>query len=293
MWSQFVQTSDELYNSRALRFREDNRDLWFDAMKLADGMDILEVGCGGGILCHRIKAFLPNAKVTGLDRDTGHIEYAMEKSAELDVDCDFVAGDALGMPFADNTFDACTSHTVIEHVETAGFLGEQYRVMKKGGVISVLSVRTGLNVNPENRKPVGEEESALLDKAWENEREFDRNNGIAAYEMKESDFPAALEKAGFKKVSVNFIALMSYAPDNDDISDGLALAQINANRNCTLESLGKALRRNPDCLTADEAERFKELTNRRYDDRIDKYLRGERLWDMATSNVMAVTGYKA
>ena len=105
---------------------------------------MLEIGCGGGIFCHRIKQYLPNTTVTGLDRDAGHIEYALAKSKELNLDCSFIVGDALALPFADNTFDACTSHTVIEHVDNAKFLSEQYRVLKSGGVISVLSVRTKL-----------------------------------------------------------------------------------------------------------------------------------------------------
>ena len=55
MWSQFVQSSEELYASRAIRFRNDNKDLWLNAMKIKDGMNVLEIGCGGGIFCHRIK----------------------------------------------------------------------------------------------------------------------------------------------------------------------------------------------------------------------------------------------
>jgi len=31
-WSAYVQSSEELYQSRALRFREDNADLWLSAL---------------------------------------------------------------------------------------------------------------------------------------------------------------------------------------------------------------------------------------------------------------------
>lgn len=292
MWSSFVQTSEELYSSRSLRFRADNKDLWLNAMKLTDGMNVLEVGCGGGIFCHRIKTSLPRCRVTGLDRDAGHIRYATQKSSELAIDCSFVQGDALALPFADNTFDACTSHTVIEHVETGRFLREQLRVLVPGGVISVLSVRTRLNVYPENWWSDDPEEKALLDKAWEPSKDLDKENGIARYEMKESEFPRALENAGFTNVNVGFIAVTSYAPDNADVGHDLALAQINDNRLCALSSMEKALRRAPGALTDAERNRLAALVNARYDRRVVLYERGEKLWDIATSTVMAVTGVK-
>ncbi|WP_161625524.1 class I SAM-dependent methyltransferase [Sporomusa ovata] len=36
-------------------------------------MSILEVGCGPGLLCHRLAEWLPNSKITGLDRDENFI----------------------------------------------------------------------------------------------------------------------------------------------------------------------------------------------------------------------------
>lgn len=292
MWSKFIQSSEELYTSRALRFRNDNKDLWLNAMKIKDGMNILEIGCGSGVFCHRIKTFLPNSTVTGIDRDNGHIEYATNKSKELNINCKFLTADALNLAFQNNTFDACFSHTVIEHVETNKFLSEQYRVLKVGGVISVLSVRTHLNVSPENWQPNNSEEADLLNKAWKNAGNFDKKHGIGSFEMKESDFPIALEKAGFKKVNVGFISLVPYAPDNADVSEELAIQQINANRISTLSSMKKALNIAPDSLSESEILRLTKLINQRYDDRINMYIKGEKLWDIATSSVMAVTGYK-
>ena len=292
MWSDFVQSSEELYASRSLRFREDNKDLWLSAMQLIDGMDVLEIGCGGGLFCHRIKQFLPGCSVTGLDRDSGHIEYARRKSAELGLDCAFVAGDALALPFPSNSFDACTSHTVVEHVETTGFLREQYRVLKPGGVISVLSVRTRLNVAPENWKPEDPEERALLEKAWAPSTELDKKMEIGRYEMMESNFPMALDATGFTGVNVNFISVVSYAPDNATTSPELALAQVNENRLSALWSLKKALRRSPGVLSIAEQDRLKNLINMRFDERIRQYEKGQKVWDIATSTVMAVTGVK-
>ncbi|HAN21332.1 MAG: hypothetical protein A2Y15_07180 [Clostridiales bacterium GWF2_36_10] len=121
-WSTYVQESEELYRSRALRFHDGNKDLWLKAFQIENGMKVLEVGCGGGIFCHRIKTYLPDTDVTGLDFDTGHIEYAKTKSLELNLNCKFVNGDATSLPFEDNTFDTCFSHTVINFCEPNDFL---------------------------------------------------------------------------------------------------------------------------------------------------------------------------
>ena len=74
-------------------------------MHLRDGMKILEVGCAGGLLCHRLKERLPSAEIAGVDFDIGHIEYAKKKTKELGLQCNFVAGDATKLPFEDNMFD--------------------------------------------------------------------------------------------------------------------------------------------------------------------------------------------
>jgi len=69
------------------------------------------------------------------------------------------------MPFADNTFDLCYSHTVAEHIPHKPFFGEQYRVLKSGGKIVVLSVRSRLGVKNNHWYNTSDEEKALLEKA--------------------------------------------------------------------------------------------------------------------------------
>ncbi len=79
-WSEYVQKTEELYLSRSLKFHPGNMDKWIEAMQLRDGMKLLEVGCAGRLLCHRLKEQLPEADITGLDFDTGHIDYMSGKS---------------------------------------------------------------------------------------------------------------------------------------------------------------------------------------------------------------------
>jgi ubiquinone/menaquinone biosynthesis C-methylase UbiE len=291
-WSQYVQTTDELYKSRSLRFTDDNKRLWLSAIGVKDGMNVLEIGCAGGIFCHRIKSYLPNTKVTGLDFDIGHIEYAKVKTDELGLDCEFVNGDATDMPFPDNTFDLCYSHTVIEHLPTDPFLKEQYRVLKPGGQITVLSVRSRLGVKDENWFIRSEEETALFEKAWNKAENFDKEHGIGSYELTEHDFPKVLEKSGFNDINVDFITIVDYAPDNASVSDETALAQINTHRLHVIASLEKALRIAPDGLYETEKRELLRLINARFDKRIEQYKSGEKIWDFSTSTVLAASGRK-
>ncbi len=292
-WSDFIQSPLELYESRALRFREDNRADWLPAMGAADGMRVLEIGCAGGLLLHRLKQALPHIDAVGLDRDDNHIAFAKAKSEELGIPCTFVVGDALALPFPADSFDLCYSHTVIEHVPAGPFLAEQYRVLRPGGRIAVLSVRTQLNLSPESWKPVEGEEKALLDKLWAGvDMSLDKQHGVAQYGLSESEIPGALEAAGFAQVDVAMRCLLAYAPDNAGTPPELAQRQINENRIGTLESMRKALRRNPHGLTDAEVERLTALIHARYDRRLAQYRQGEKQWDMATSTVLVATGVK-
>ncbi|MFT8310728.1 MAG: class I SAM-dependent methyltransferase [Sporolactobacillus sp.] len=289
-WSDYVQTSEELYRSRALRFHDENKKNWLNLIRIQDGMSVLEVGCGSGLFAHRVKTYLPHATVTGLDFDLGHIAFAKAKSHELGLDCTFVNGDATAMPFADQTFDLCYSFTVMEHIEPNAFLREQYRVLKTGGTIAVLTVLPGLNLNGENWQPTAGEEQKLFEKAFQAAPEAPIQ--IRKYPLSVSEYAPIMEKNGFRDINVNVMSLVSYAPDSADVPVERAIECINVNRLFMLNSMSKALNLNPAALTKQERSRLNELINHRFDERIHCYENGEKMWDIATINVVALTGRK-
>jgi len=256
-------------------------------------MNVLEIGCGSGPFCLRIKEMLPDVKITGLDRDEAHLDYARNKAAAHGLDCNFVLGDALDIPFDDKAFDATTSHTVIEHIETAKFLSEQFRVLRPGGVCSVLSVRNGLSVYPEAWLKMEGEEDELFKKAWAKAEGFDKQHGVAAYELNEQEIPKAMEAAGFVNVAVDFIHSVWFCPDSSNFDKTAALAQIEMNRTFAHHSVTKALAIAPNSLTNSEQARLAELINARFDKRVSDYLSGNKHWDMAVSSIMAVTGTRS
>ena len=289
-WSTYVQESAELYHSRSLRFHDGNRDLWLKALQIEDGMRVLEVGCGSGIFCHRIKSYLPGVKITGLDRDTGHIEFARAKAEELSLDCEFVNGDASSLPFGDNSFDLCFSHTVFSFCDPDLFVNEQRRVLKPGGKMAVACIIHGGH-NQDWTPTENCEEKELFDKLW-TEAEKNENCNIKRYETDETRCFEYLHKYGFKDISAEAIAALKYAPDCANVSDEMAEAQINDGRITELSSVEKARRLAPDCLSPEEFASLLEMINRRFDKRIDQYRRGEKLWDWYTGTVLVISGTK-
>lgn len=289
--SQYVQKTEELYLSRALRFHQGNMDRWINVMGLRDGMKILEVGCAGGLLCHRIKERLPEAEVTGLDFDEGHIEYAQKKSRELGLSCNFVAGDATQLPFEDNTFDVCYSHTVINFCEPEKFAGEQHRVLKPGGRMIVMDVYNK-GLKPEEWIPTDDcEEKELFDKVWAAASE-NSHSQIKRYENRTEKYFAYLAAQGFCDISIDAMATVIYAPDCDNIDDKMARAQINDDRISELCSVEKAYRMAPKALDQTEYQTLLNMINRRYDKKIQQYENGEKNWEFRIVTTVLISGTK-
>ena len=290
-WSQYVQNTEELYLSRALRFHKGNIDKWIDVMGLRDGMKILEVGCAGGLLCHRLQERLPNAEITGLDFDTGHIEYAKAKTKELGLPCQFVAGDATALPFADNTFDVCYSHTVMNFCDPVKFVSEQRRVLKPGGRMIILCVYGAGNA-PEEWVPTEAcEEKALFDKVWA-AAEKTETSQIKRYEGRMEKYFEHLAAQGFHEISVDAMAVIKYAPDCDNVDEEMARAQINEDRVTELCSAEKAYRMAPDALSREEYQTLVDMINRRYDKRIRQYENGEKSWEFRVATTVLISGTK-
>ena len=92
------------------------------------GRDVLEVGCGTGLVLSRIRRFARSAK--GVDLSPGMLEKAQARG--LDV----VLGSATALPFEDNQFDVTCSFKVLAHVpEIELALKEMVRVTRPGGIV--------------------------------------------------------------------------------------------------------------------------------------------------------------
>lgn len=92
------------------------------------GRDVLEVGCGTGLVLLRIRRFARSVK--GVDLSPGMLARARERG--LDV----VEGSATALPFPDASFDVTCSFKVLAHVpEIEQALAEMLRVTRPGGTV--------------------------------------------------------------------------------------------------------------------------------------------------------------
>jgi len=92
------------------------------------GKEVLEVGCGTGLILNRIAKTARRA--VGIDLSPGMLEHARRRGLEVH------EASATELPFDDNTFDVAVSFKVLAHVENIGkAMAEMARVVRPGGRI--------------------------------------------------------------------------------------------------------------------------------------------------------------
>ena len=119
--------------------------LWKDAMMdwLAprDGQSLLDVAGGTGDIAFRFLKRAPGAEAVVLDM-TEPMLVEGRKRAQADATADrldWVTGDAMALPFEDNSFDVYTISFGIRNVTRVfDALAEAFRVLKPGGRLVVL-----------------------------------------------------------------------------------------------------------------------------------------------------------
>jgi ubiquinone/menaquinone biosynthesis C-methylase UbiE len=96
--------------------------------RFGQGRDVLEVGCGTGLILQRVQKFARRAH--GVDLSPGMLEKAKARGLEVTL------ASATALPFADNQFDVTCSFKVLAHVpEIEKALAEMARVTRPGGTV--------------------------------------------------------------------------------------------------------------------------------------------------------------
>lgn len=117
-----------------------------DFVKIPDGGTGLDVGCGSGALTIACAKKNPNARMVGVDRwGAEYRDFTKERCEENAVaegvtNVTFEKGDAVKLPFADETFDAVVSNYVYHNIlgkNKQALLRESLRVLKKGGTFAI------------------------------------------------------------------------------------------------------------------------------------------------------------
>ena len=123
----------------------------YDKLGLKPGDKILDLGCGFGR--HAFEAARRGAYVVALDAGEDEVNgvlntfAAMVEAGELPqatTKVGVVQGDALNLPFPDNTFDRVICSEVLEHIPNdQGAMAELTRVLRPGGTMAITIPRWG------------------------------------------------------------------------------------------------------------------------------------------------------
>ncbi len=106
-----------------------------------DGMRILDVGCGGGLLCEPLARL--GAEVTGLDAAAKSIAIARAHAADAGLDITYRCGDVA--EFEGETFDAVLAMEVVEHVaDLSVFVAAAAACVAPGGILAMATLNRTL-----------------------------------------------------------------------------------------------------------------------------------------------------
>jgi ubiquinone/menaquinone biosynthesis C-methylase UbiE len=113
-----------------------------DALDPVAGEQILEVGCGSGVLCRQVAPTVaPGGKITGVDISPEFLRIAQRYAASTDLS-NFIqwgAGQAQVLPFNDASFDGVFAARLLLHVsDPQPVLNELARVVRPGGRVVVM-----------------------------------------------------------------------------------------------------------------------------------------------------------
>ena len=98
-------------------------------------LSILDVGCGGGLLCEPMARM--GGKVTGIDASKTNIEVAKIHAQKMKIKIDYQ--NKLPENLTNKTFDVVMCMEVIEHVENVDlFVKSCAKLLKKNGIIFLL-----------------------------------------------------------------------------------------------------------------------------------------------------------
>jgi ubiquinone/menaquinone biosynthesis C-methylase UbiE len=110
-------------------------DIFLDWLAPRPGLRWIDVGCGNGAFTELLAARYAPVEIQGIDPSEAQITFARGRpSARV---ATFEKGDAMALPFSDNSFDAAIMALVIFFVpDPARGVAEMARVVGPGGIVS-------------------------------------------------------------------------------------------------------------------------------------------------------------
>lgn len=109
------------------------------SMRPLKGLSMLDVGCGGGLVCEPLSRL--GANVTGIDPGQETVAAARAHAASQGLAIEYCATTVEDVAEAGETFDAVTALEVLEHVpDPRAFIATCARVVRPGGALIVSTI---------------------------------------------------------------------------------------------------------------------------------------------------------
>lgn len=105
-----------------------------DTLKPFGGLSILDIGCGGGLVCEPMARL--GADVTGIDADSNAINVAQAHAAQSGLEIDYRPVSTDGLIASDKRYDVVLALEIVEHVaDVEKFVEHVMSLCKPAGVV--------------------------------------------------------------------------------------------------------------------------------------------------------------
>ncbi|CAN5707511.1 class I SAM-dependent methyltransferase [soil metagenome] len=118
------------------RFYQPAQEAILDELGTRQANNIVDVGCGTGILADRIQSTLAPHQVIGVDPSQGMLTNARARTSAVS----WHVGTAENLPLPDESVDAVTTSTAFHFFDQPAALAEFYRVLIPGGIVVIGSI---------------------------------------------------------------------------------------------------------------------------------------------------------
>ena len=135
-----------LFNPARIKFIKEKLILHFNLNKSTSkplkGLTILDIGCGGGLLCEPLNML--GAEITGIDASKDNIEIAKLHSKEMNLDIEYICSSPENLNIK-KKFDILLNMEIVEHVDDVNlFIHHCSKLIKKDGIMFVATLNKNL-----------------------------------------------------------------------------------------------------------------------------------------------------
>jgi arsenite methyltransferase len=175
-------------------------------LALQPGERVLDIGSGPGFLANEmVEEVGPEGAVHGVDPSESMLAIARRRETAVQ----YALGDAVSLPYKDDTFDAAIATQVYEYVpDMPAALTEARRVLRPGGRLLILDTDWDAVVW----------HSSDRDRMM---RVLEKWNGHLADPYLPRRLPKLLRDAGFKLASLTVIPIVNQGPETATLSHGV------------------------------------------------------------------------